>query len=165
MAAARDKAGFVEQDGCARVCPLLAQSGHRLVHCTCPLLGAKRTSAVAATPLGKKDSKPGRDIWATGASIDGALHRISTRAVQGPVALIKRTTDQFRVAARHFQFGQRALLSVRTARPTNRDAFQRVAQFCPLLRCRHRSGRTIPLCLESSGAEGRLFPALRGSVA
>ena len=24
-------------------CPLLAQSGHRLVHCTCPLLGVKRT--------------------------------------------------------------------------------------------------------------------------
>ena len=23
--------------------PLLAQSGHRLVHCTCPLLGEKRT--------------------------------------------------------------------------------------------------------------------------
>ena len=24
-------------------CPLLAQSGHRLVRCTCPLLGIKRT--------------------------------------------------------------------------------------------------------------------------
>ena len=28
-------------------CPLLAQSGHRPVHCTCPLSGAKRTSACA----------------------------------------------------------------------------------------------------------------------
>ena len=25
-------------------CPLLAQSGHGLVHCTCPLSGVKRTS-------------------------------------------------------------------------------------------------------------------------
>src|SRR5262249_62051558 len=25
-------------------CLLLAQSGHRLVHCTCPLLGVKRTT-------------------------------------------------------------------------------------------------------------------------
>jgi hypothetical protein len=30
-------------DGMKAVCPLLAQSGHRLVHCTCPLLGVKRT--------------------------------------------------------------------------------------------------------------------------
>ena len=29
-------------------CPLLAQSGHRLVHCTCPLLGVKRTSITVA---------------------------------------------------------------------------------------------------------------------
>ena len=28
-------------------CPLLAQSGHRLVHCTCPLSGAKRTCRFA----------------------------------------------------------------------------------------------------------------------
>ena len=28
-------------------CPLLAQSGHRLVHCTCPLLGVKRTCLFA----------------------------------------------------------------------------------------------------------------------
>ena len=28
-------------------CPLLAQSGHRLVHCTCPLSGVKRTCRVA----------------------------------------------------------------------------------------------------------------------
>jgi hypothetical protein len=27
--------------------PLLALSGHRLVHCTCPLLGVKRTSTCA----------------------------------------------------------------------------------------------------------------------
>ena len=30
---------------CCSECPLLALSGHRLVHCTCPLLGVKRTSA------------------------------------------------------------------------------------------------------------------------
>ena len=28
-------------------CPLLAQSGHAELHCTCPLLGVKRTSLVA----------------------------------------------------------------------------------------------------------------------
>src|SRR6516164_10431795 len=28
--------------------PLLAQSGHKLVHCTCPLSGVKRTSLFAA---------------------------------------------------------------------------------------------------------------------
>src|SRR5262249_36958111 len=30
--------------GCQPCCPLLAQSGHALVHCKCPLLGVKRTS-------------------------------------------------------------------------------------------------------------------------
>ena len=29
------------------LCPLLALSGHRLVHCTCPLLGVKQTWAGA----------------------------------------------------------------------------------------------------------------------
>src|SRR5262245_21233058 len=28
-------------------CPLLAHSGHRLLHCTCPLSGVKRTQASA----------------------------------------------------------------------------------------------------------------------
>ena len=28
-------------------CPLLAQSGHTALHCTCPLLGVKRTSRFA----------------------------------------------------------------------------------------------------------------------
>src|SRR5262245_32344537 len=33
--------------GCPTVrCPLLAQSRHRLVHCTCLLLGGKRTSGL-----------------------------------------------------------------------------------------------------------------------
>jgi hypothetical protein len=27
-------------------CPLLAQSGHALVHCTCPLSGVKQTSQI-----------------------------------------------------------------------------------------------------------------------
>ena len=31
----------------ARECPLLALSGHELVHRTCPLLGVKRTSLFA----------------------------------------------------------------------------------------------------------------------
>ena len=31
-------------------CPLLAQSGHWLVHCTCPLLGVKRTSPQCRPP-------------------------------------------------------------------------------------------------------------------
>ena len=30
-----------------RMSPLLAQSGHRLLHCTCPLSGVKRTSTCA----------------------------------------------------------------------------------------------------------------------
>ena len=38
---------FLIRDGTqfAAECPLLAQSGHALVHCTCPLLGVKRTCA------------------------------------------------------------------------------------------------------------------------
>ena len=31
-------------------CPLLAQSGHGLVHCTCPLSGVKRTTTDAEQP-------------------------------------------------------------------------------------------------------------------
>src|SRR5262245_8139744 len=30
-------------------CPLMAQSGHRCVHCTCPLSGVKRTSVGGAS--------------------------------------------------------------------------------------------------------------------
>jgi hypothetical protein len=41
--------------GLTMECPLLAQSGHRLVHRTCPLLGVKRTSACA---LQMSDPKP-----------------------------------------------------------------------------------------------------------
>ena len=48
--------------------------------------------------------------------------------------------------------------SASAPRRYKRDGFQRVAQFCPQLRCRHRSGETIPLCWESSGAEGVSFP-------
>ena len=40
MAAARDKANFLER--LLSICPLLAQSGHSLVHCTCPLSGVKQ---------------------------------------------------------------------------------------------------------------------------
>jgi hypothetical protein len=43
-----------------RRCPLLAQSGHEPVHCTCPLSGVKRTcpvrkSAFAVAIGGKAD--------------------------------------------------------------------------------------------------------------
>ena len=31
-------------------CPLLAQSGHQLVRCTCPLSGVKRTCVIGSTP-------------------------------------------------------------------------------------------------------------------
>jgi len=37
-------------------CPLLAQSGHSLVHCTCPLSGVKRTWA-SALHMSAFDSK------------------------------------------------------------------------------------------------------------
>ena len=45
VAAERDRTGPLRQPRSAsREYPLLAQSGHRLVHCTCPLLDPKRTS-------------------------------------------------------------------------------------------------------------------------
>ena len=36
-------------------CPLLAHSGHELVHRTCPLLGVKRTSRFAMPPFDPPD--------------------------------------------------------------------------------------------------------------
>jgi hypothetical protein len=36
-----------------RGCPLLAQSRHELVHCTCPLSGVKRTMTVCGNPLSR----------------------------------------------------------------------------------------------------------------
>jgi hypothetical protein len=45
-----------------RRCPLLALSGHQLVHCTCPLLGVKRTWGLhcgmsASDPKGTSPTK------------------------------------------------------------------------------------------------------------
>ena len=39
-------------------CPLLAQSGHTELHCTCPLLGVKRTSH-GHVPMSAFDPKMG----------------------------------------------------------------------------------------------------------
>jgi hypothetical protein len=39
-------------------CPLLAQSGHTKLHCTCPLLGGKRTFQTSDNRLYRKQSFP-----------------------------------------------------------------------------------------------------------
>src|SRR5262249_19922792 len=45
--------------------PLLAQSRHRLVHCTCPLLGVKRTWPIAAQ-MSASDPKRTLDLIKVG---------------------------------------------------------------------------------------------------
>ena len=60
-------------------CPLLAQSGHRVVHCKCPLLGVKRTCLFARpnpVPAGPTDSGTSEAI-----SFQKALHRSCGDAV------------------------------------------------------------------------------------
>ena len=57
-----------------RRCPLLAQSGHRLVRCTCPLSGVKRTCAVAK-------EKP----WSPGRGSDQGLEEMGLGTVTPPL--------------------------------------------------------------------------------
>ena len=61
-------------------CPLLAQSGHELVHCTCPLSGVKRTS-LSHRKMSAKDPKadcqpPSRNVRISFEAIRKAALRI-----------------------------------------------------------------------------------------